>query len=73
MVHLKPEMCSRARDLWGRRNGRMSIEPDRIVFREHIPMALKNRIAPGMKSTDSSDSFDPIMNAIDMCNVVSQV
>ena len=47
MVHLRPEMCARARDLWGRKNGRLSIEADRIVFKEDIPMALKNRIKPG--------------------------
>jgi hypothetical protein len=47
MVHLKPELCARARDLMGRKNGRLSIEAERVVFKESIPMALKNRIKPG--------------------------
>lgn len=47
MVQLRSEMCAKARDLWGRRNGRLSIEADRVVFKEFIPMALKNKIKPG--------------------------
>ena len=37
-------LLRRAQDLTGRRNGRSSIEEDKIYFIEQIPLALKNHV-----------------------------
>ena len=49
MVHISAELWSqgyKARDLWGRKNGRLNVQPNVVVFKEESPMVLRNFVSP---------------------------
>lgn len=49
MVHISAELRSqgyKARDLWGRKNGRLNVQPNVVVFKEESPMVLRNFVSP---------------------------
>jgi len=58
MVHISAGVRSqgiRARDLWGRRNGRYNVQPNVVVFKEESPMVLKNFVTPSKQKVSGTN------------------
>lgn len=64
MVNLRGGVLFVARDLRGRSNRRLSIEEDKIAFKEHLPLALKNRIKPRSERTGQKVCMHELMEVL---------
>ena len=64
MVNLRGSVLFVARDLRGRSNRRLNIEEDKVCFKEHLPLALKNRIQPQSEKEGKKSCMAELMDVL---------
>ena len=64
MVNLRPLLLSPARDIRGRSNRRLAVEEHKVAFKEHLPLALKNRVQGSSDRAPTKVCMDEMMGVL---------
>jgi hypothetical protein len=72
MVNLTQNLYRRAPGLYGRRNGRVNTSPDYVVFKEILPLALRNRVKASATKSGEKACMQEMMTVIDCMTKYNQ-